>query len=470
MKSSIHDLRIFGGETLFPAPVHVGQPNLLRKEQLEQRMSAVLSSGQLTNHGPQVRQLEERLSSLLNVRNAVAVCNATTGLQILAKALNLSGEIIMPSFTFIATAHAMDWIGLTPVFADIDPVTHTLCPSAVRRCLSANTSAILGVHVWGNLCDVESLQAIADTHSLPLIFDACHAFGSAKEGRPAGQFGRAEVFSLHATKLVHSLEGGIITTNDDELAARCRRLRNFGITGLTEVSDIGINGKMHELSAAAGLHSLEDLQTILAVNLRNRGLWAEQLEDVSGLSLLPIPHGQQPNHQYVAGRVDSANFGLTRDQLITVLRSEGLFARSYFVPGCHRSSPYCQHSLSGLELPVTETILQDVFQLPTGLAVEHSVIVKTGQLLKFVESNSRDILEEMLTRSALGHHPLDPVYFNPARAESQATRRELGQASETALIEVRSHSRHEDVIPEPHLGADIGLDAKADLNLRTGAY
>ncbi len=470
MKSSIHDLRVFGGETLFPAPVHVGQPNLLRRDTLEQRLSAVLSSGQLTNHGPQVRQLEERLSSLLNVRNAVAVCNATTGLQILAKALNLSGKIIMPSFTFIATAHAMDWIGLTPVFADIDPVTHTLCPSAVMRCMSANTSAILGVHVWGNLCDAESLQEIADAHSLPLIFDACHAFGSAKSGRPAGQFGRAEVFSLHATKLVHSLEGGIITTNDDELAARCRRLRNFGITGLTEVSDIGINGKMHELSAAAGLHSLEDLQTILAVNLRNRLLWAEQLENVSGLNLLPVPSGQQPNHQYVAGRVDSSKFGLTRDQLITILRSEGLFARSYFVPGCHRSAPYCQHSVSECELPVTEMILQDVFQLPTGLAVEHSVILKTGQLLRFVESHSRDILEEMLKRSVLGHHPLDPVFFNLAAAESRAVKVTAEQAAEGSLLEIRSHLRHADVVPEPHLMTDAERTASPGLNLRTGVH
>lgn len=467
MKSSIHDLRIFGGTSLFQNPVHVGHPNLLRKQQLEQRLSAVLSSGQLTNHGPQVRKFEERLSELMKVRHAVAVCNATTALQILAKALNLTGEIIMPAFTFIATAHAMDWIGLTPVFADIDPVTHTISPSSVQRCLSANTSAILGVHVWGNLCDVESLQNIADEHAVPLIFDACHAFGSSRAGKFAGQFGRAEVFSLHATKLVHSLEGGVITTNDDDLAARCRRLRNFGITGLTEISDIGINGKMHELSAAAGLHSLEDLPEILAVNRRNRMLWAEQLANTSGLNLQSVPQGQQSNYQYVVGRVDASRFGLTRDQLITVVRAEGLFARSYFVPGCHRSVPYSHHAGAECELTVTEAILQDVLQLPTGLAVEPSIIERAGQLLEFIARNSRAILEEMLRTPVLDHHPQDPVFFGTVATPPQTANAAIPVAGVDGPL--RSHVRHADTVPEPHLTTVSEAAVSAMMHQRSGA-
>lgn len=446
MKSSMDDLHIFGGPPLFAAPVHVGHPNLLRKDILERRLSSVLTSGQLTNHGPQVRQLEERLAEILGVRNAVAVCNATTGLQILARALNLRGEIIMPSFTFIATAHAMEWIGLIPVFADIDPDTHTLSPSSVRQCLTNRTTAILGVHVWGNLCETESLQALADEFGIPLIFDACHAFGCSKQGRFAGQFGQAEVFSLHATKLVHSLEGGVITTNDDTLAARCRRLRNFGITGLTEVSDIGINGKMHELSAAAGLHSLEDLAEIMAVNARNRQLWQSELETVRGLRLQQIPFGQSSNDQYVVGRIDAAQFGLTRDQLITVLRAEGMFARSYFVPGCHRSFPYRESSGRQCELPVTELILNDVFQLPTGLSVEPSTIRKAGELLQFVQRNARGILEEMLTRPTLGHHDADPVFF--------------GMQQPTGTEIPGQHQAHTKMVPAPHTIASSVLASR----------
>lgn len=436
MKSSMDDLRIFGGPPLFAAPVHVGHPNLLRKDILERRLSSVLTSGQLTNHGPQVRQLEERLAEILGVRNAVAVCNATTGLQILARALNLRGEIIMPSFTFIATAHAMEWIGLIPVFADIDPDTHTLSPSSVRQCLTNRTTAILGVHVWGNLCETESLQALADEFGIPLIFDACHAFGCSKQGRFAGQFGQAEVFSLHATKLVHSLEGGVITTNDDTLAARCRRLRNFGITGLTEVSDIGINGKMHELSAAAGLHSLEDLPEIMAVNARNRRLWQSEAGSIPGVSLQPVPVGQSSNHQYVVCRIDATEFGLTRDQLITILRAEGLFARSYFVPGCHRSFPYRESTELRTWLTVTELILNDVLQLPTGLSIEPSTIAQAGELLRFVQSHARAILEEMLTRPILGHHDSDPVYF--------------GTPQQTNLELPGQHPAHSNMVPEPH--------------------
>jgi dTDP-4-amino-4,6-dideoxygalactose transaminase len=325
--------------------------------------------------------------------------------------MDLTGEVIVPAFTFIASAHALEWIGLTPVFADVDPITHTLDVQSAERCITSATSAILGVHVWGHLCRTEALAELAQRHSIRLMYDACHAFGCSSFGVPVGNFGEAEVFSFHATKFVHSFEGGIITTNNDELAARCRRLRAFGITGLTEVSDAGINGKMHELSAAAGLHSLECLPEILLANMRNREIWAAELQGIPGLSMIPLPLGVDSNCQYVVAKVEEDSFGLHRDQLVSILRAEGLFVRNYFAPGCHRSEPYHRvERHAPVPLPVTDHLSQSVLQFPTGPGVDRELIQQAGELLRLIRLNADEIQNRwQAVNGAVQCHPLDPV-------------------------------------------------------------
>lgn len=412
MKTAVHQMAAFGGIPMYATPLHVGQPNIPRRDLLLAEFDEILQSGVLTNHGPKVRAFEAAVCRETGARHCIAICNATTALQIAAKALGLKGEVIMPAFTFIATAHAMEWIGLTPVFADVDPASHTLDPKSVESCISPLTSAILPVHLWGHVCDVGRLAEIASEHRLKILFDSSHAFGCRLRGVQVGGFGDAEVFSFHATKFINCCEGGAVVTNNDELAERCRRLRGFGITNLTEISDIGINGKMQELSAAAGLVSLNSLSEILAVNQRNRLHYQVHLAEIPGLTVVSVPPDCQSNQQYLVTLVDESLFGLGRDCLIELLRAEGIFARSYFVPGCHRAVPYAQTPTAAhlrTSLPVTERLLQTVMQLPTGLAVAADDIQIIGRLLRFIAQNGAEISRQVRIRSGnLIGHPADP--------------------------------------------------------------
>jgi len=209
-KKSINDLALFGGEPLFKDPLYVGRPNICNREALFRRLNEATDRLWLTNDGPLLLEMEAKFAEFLEVKHCIAVANATLGLQLLAHALELKGEVIMPSFTFIGTARAMEWQGLQPRFCDVLDSRHSLDPDAVRKAITPNVSAILGVHLWGMPCEIDELQAIADEHGIPLIFDAAHAIGSVYKGKKIGGFGRAEVFSLHATKAINALEGGLV--------------------------------------------------------------------------------------------------------------------------------------------------------------------------------------------------------------------------------------------------------------------
>ena len=207
------------------------------------------------------------------------------------RALDLRGEVIVPAFTFIATAHALQWQQITPVFADVDPQTHLIDPSSAACLVTPRTSAILGVHTWGRCCDVEALSRLAARHRLHLLFDAAHAFGCGQDGRLVGSFGELEVFSFHATKFVNSLEGGAIVTNNDELAQKMRLMKNFGFLGYDNVGTIGTNGKMNEFSAAMGITSIESMDAFVTANRRNYERYTEELSAVPGVRVLPVQTG-----------------------------------------------------------------------------------------------------------------------------------------------------------------------------------
>lgn len=417
MKVSANQLAIFGGNPLFPQPLHVGQPVLARREELLADFDGVMRSGQLTNNGPRVREFEDTISRITGVRHCIATCNATIALQIVARALRLTGEVIMPAFTFVATAHAMEWIGLEPVFADVDPLTHTLDPQSVAACITSRTSAVVPVHLWGHVCQTAVFQELCHSRGLRLLYDSSHAFGCRQQGVPVGGFGDAEVFSFHATKFVHAFEGGAIVTNDDQIADRCRKLRAFGISGLTEISDVGTNGKMHELSAAAGLRSLETMSERMAINVANRQAYAEQCRTIPGFSMLPIPDGNVSNGQYLVVTVYEELFGISRDQLVSVLRAEGVFARSYFAPGCHRAEPYRNNAFRHVRVPLatTEQLASSVLQLPTGPAVSLQEILQIGRLLKFIHRHADAIRAIWSSDDVLRlFHAADPA--RPAEA------------------------------------------------------
>ena len=351
----IDALSILGGDPSFERTLHVGRPNIGDRERLMERMEDMLDRKWLTNNGPFVQDFEQAVADYLDVKHCVAMCNGTVGLEIAVRALDLKEEVIVPAYTFVATAHCLQWQEIRPVFCDIDPATHCLDPEQVERHITPRTTGILGTQTWGQPCEVDSLRRIADAHDLRLMYDAAHALGCSYEGTMIGNFGDAEVFSFHATKFVNSFEGGAVTTNNDELAEKMRLMRNFGFEGMDNVSYIGINGKMSEPAAAMGLTSLESADEFISVNRRNYEAYRRELDVIPGIELFTYDGEQRNNYQYIILEVDEDETGLTRDELLQVLLSENVKARRYFYPGVHRMEPYdSYYPNAGMVLPETD--------------------------------------------------------------------------------------------------------------------
>ena len=370
VKTSLDQLAIFGGAPCFAEKLHVGRPNVGDPQRLIERIQGVLERRWLSNDGPLVQELEARIAAMVGVRHCVAMCNGTIALEIAARAAGLAGEVILPSFTFIATAHALQWQEITPVFCDIDPATHNLDPERVEALITPRTTGIIGVHLWGRPCAVEALAAIAKRHRLRLIFDAAHAFACSHGGRPVGSFGDAEVFSFHATKFFNSGEGGAVVTNNDALAREVRLMKNFGFADYDAVVHVGTNGKMTELAAAVGLTSLESIDDFIAVNRRNHERYRQQLRGLRGISLLDYDTVEGSNYQYVVLEVEEAAAAVGRDRLLQILHAENVLARRYFYPGCHRMEPYrSAFPEASLRLPATERVAARVLSLPTGTSI-----------------------------------------------------------------------------------------------------
>jgi len=358
----------------FEKPLHVGCPNIGDRAKFHRYVDEIFDRRWLTNRGQCVQEFEARLCEYLGVKHCITMCNATIALEIAAKALDLKGEVIIPSMTFIATAHALQMQGIKPVFADIDRNTYNLDPVAVERMITPETTGIMGVHVYSRSCDIERLQAVADKHGIKLMFDAAHAFGCSYKGQMIGNFGECEVFSFHATKFFNSFEGGAIATNDDELAEKIRLMQNFGFAGADKVIYVGTNGKMTEICAAMGLVNFDQLDKIMAVNKRNYESYRAAIEKIDGLSLIEFDEPEKCNRQYMVAEVGD-EYPLSRDELVEKLHAENVLARKYFWPGCHNMEPYKSlQPNAGLLLPVTEKVARRIVVLPTGTAVDERII------------------------------------------------------------------------------------------------
>jgi len=395
-KSRVEDLAILGGASAFDERLHVGRPNIGDRRALLARINDMLDRLWLTNNGPFVQEFERRVADFLGVRHCIAMCNATVALEIAARALELHGEVIVPSFTFVATAHALQWQEITPVFCDVDPATHNLDPARVEAMITPRTTGIMGVHVWGRPCAIEALNEIAGRRGLKLIFDAAHAFGNSYKGRMIGNFGLAEVFSFHATKFFNTFEGGAVVTNDDELATKIRLMTNFGFAGYDKVIYVGTNGKMSEISAAMGLTGLESLDEFIAANRLNCATYRAGLQAVPGIKLIAYNETERNNYQYVIVEVDEMATGISRDDLVRVLHAENVLARRYFYPGCHEMEPYRSYfPHAGLLLPETEKLTQRVMSLPTGTAVGPEEIETICAVIRLAVENSQELLRRL---------------------------------------------------------------------------
>jgi dTDP-4-amino-4,6-dideoxygalactose transaminase len=382
-KERVEDLAVLGGTPAFSEPLHVGRPNVGNQAHFLTLVEGMLERRWFTNNGPLVVELEEKLATFLGVPHCVLACNATIALQMTIRALGWKGEVIVPSFTFVATAHALAWQEVTPVFCDVDPRTHNIDPNEIEALITPHTTGIIGVHVWGRPCEVDAIDRLAKAHNLTVLYDAAHAFACSRGPRKIGSFGNAEVFSFHATKFFNTFEGGAITTADDALAHKLRLIRNFGFVGADDVQELGINGKMPEISAAMGLTLLESLDTIVETNCRNYQAYQRGLSGIPGLSLMTFDAKDQNNHQYVVVAVDPIEYGIDRDRLVSILHEENVRARRYFYPACHRMEPYrSREPTPRRPLVATERLAASLMTLPTGTAVGSAEIQTICHVLR----------------------------------------------------------------------------------------
>jgi dTDP-4-amino-4,6-dideoxygalactose transaminase len=398
LKNAVGDLAIFGGTPAFSNALHVGKPNIGNRRKFAERIDDIFDRRWLSNGGSYVSEFEQRIAETASVAHCVAMCNATVGLEIAIRALGLTGEVIVPSFTFVATAHVLQWLEITPIFCDIDPETHCLDPKRVEQLITSRTTGIIGVHLWGRSCDIDSLTEIATRRRLKLLFDSAHAFGSSYRGRMIGGFGAAEVFSFHATKFLNSLEGGAVVTNDAQLAEKMRLMRNFGFTSYDKTESIGVNGKLNEVSAAMGITNLESMAEFIAINRRHYKQYQDHLAGIDGITCVRYDENERSNYQYVVLELDELKTGVKRDHLLEILHAESVLARRYFYPGCHRMEPY-RTLYPDLSLPQTEYVSARVLSLPTGQAVTPDMIHGVCAIIRTVLANAtqvRKLLEERL--------------------------------------------------------------------------
>jgi dTDP-4-amino-4,6-dideoxygalactose transaminase len=395
-KQFVNELAVLGAPPAFQDPLHVGRPNIGDRNALINRINDLLDRRWLTNNGPLVQELESRIAGYVGVKHCIAMCNATVALEIATRALGLHGEVIVPSFTFVATAHSLQWQEITPVFCDIDPRTYNLDPTQVESMVTPRTTGIIGVHVWGRPSAIEQLAEIARRRGLALMFDAAHAFGCSYNGRMIGSFGEAEVFSFHATKFFNTFEGGAVVTNNDGLAAKVRLMTNFGFAGNDNVIYVGTNGKMTEVCAAMGLTGLDSLDEFTEVNYRNYTTYRTLLKEVPGIRLITYNESERCNYQYIVIDVDETLAGISRDALVQVLQAENILARRYFYPGCHQMEPYRSYfPHAGLLLPHTERIAKRVISLPTGTAVTVEDIEGIYRVIRLAICNGRYLMTRL---------------------------------------------------------------------------
>lgn len=351
---------VLGGPPLLAEPLPMTRPTIVADDELFDRFGAIFDSGMLTN-GPVVAEFERRVATYLGVGDVVAVSSCTTGLMLVLRCLSASGSVILPSFTFMASGHAVRWNGLRPRFADCEPDTFTLDPQAVRDCSDDDVSAVLGVHTFGVAGDAEELTKAAAARGAELIFDAAHGLGGRyRDGTRIGSKGLAEVFSLSPTKALSTGEGGLIATNDPDLAAELRLARNYGNPGDYDSRMIGLNARMTEFAAAIGLRNLPLLDATLDRRRRLAGRYAETLASLP-VRLQRVPDGTTPVYKDFTVLITAEEFGLSRDQLAAALAAEGISTRTYFDPPLHRQRAYTEFAA---QLPVTEMITRKCLTLP----------------------------------------------------------------------------------------------------------
>ena len=362
---------ILGSKPIFSERIPFVRPSLPPYESLSPQIAEIFRTGMLTK-GKYLRELERRLSEHIGVKHVICVSSCTLGLMLTYQGLGLKGEVIVPSFTFMATVHPLVWNGATPIFVDVDPNTWNIDPERVEEAITERTTAIVAVHNFGNPADVEELEGIALRHGLKLVFDAAHGFGSLYKGKPVGSFGDVEVFSVTPTKLLVAGEGGVVATDDDILAEHIRTGREYGNDGHYGSNFPGLNARMPEFNAILGLKSLEMLEENALCRNRIATTIKKRLGRLPGITFQHVRPGNRSSYKDFCILIDSETFGIDRDELAIALKAENIDTRKYHYPPVHTHKAY--DHLPRRSLPITDYISSRILCLPIWSHMDDDIV------------------------------------------------------------------------------------------------
>ena len=358
----------------------VTQSSMPSYEEYCEEIKDIWETHWLTNMGTKHQELQKELVEYLGVENMEIFTNGHMALELSLQAMNLKGEVITTPFTFASTTHAIVRNGLEPVFCDINPIDFTMDVTKIEELITDRTCAIMPVHVYGNVCNVEEIQRIADKYGLKVIYDAAHTFGVKYKGKGIGSFGDVSCFSFHATKIFNTIEGGAACFKDKELGAALYRLKNFGIRGPEVVDGVGANAKMNEFCAAMGICNLRHIEGEIAKRKLVVGKYMEYLSCVEGIQLNPVQDDVEPNYAYFPVVFDEKVFGATRNEVMAKLAEEGIGARKYFYPLTNTFDAF--HGKYDVnETPIALYVSKRVLTLPLYADLPLDVVEKICEIL-----------------------------------------------------------------------------------------
>lgn len=363
--------------------IYTTRPSMPDYEEYIEQIKPIWESRWLTNMGKQHDEFEQELRKKLGVENVMLFVNGHMALEMVLQAMQLTGEVITTPFTFVSTTHAIYRNGLTPVFCDINEKDYTIDVSKIEELITEKTSAIVPVHVYGNICDVEKMEEIARKHHLKVIYDAAHAFGVNYKGRSISSYGDASMFSFHATKVFNSIEGGAVVYKDAEIGHRMYNLKNFGIQSEEEIESVGANAKMNEFQAAMGLCNLRHIDENIQKRKEIAKYYRECLADCRGIRLNEEQDGVESNYAYMPVLFDEMQYPITRDEIYDRLRAKNIYARKYFYPLINELKCYKNIVNCGCT-PIAKKVSESVLTLPLYADMTKKDVERVCMVLKNV--------------------------------------------------------------------------------------
>jgi dTDP-4-amino-4,6-dideoxygalactose transaminase len=384
---------ILGGKPYFSSRIKMVRPVLPDFTELADDVQRILNSGMVTK-GEYLEKFENTIAKHLNVKHAIAVSSCTSGLMLTYRGLNLSGDVVVPSFTFMATISALIWSGLRPIFADVNPYTTNLDPDSAEAAITPNTSAIVAVHNFGNPAQIDGLISVAKRQGIYLIFDAAHGFGAKYQGEPVGSQADAQVFSLSPTKLLITGEGGLVATNDDDLAQQILYGREYGNNGNYDSVIAGLNARMPEFNALMGLKSFKKLEDAARSRNETAHLFHELLGLLPGIGFQTVSSGNQNSYKDFSITIDPVAFGMDRDILAQALTAENIDTRKYYQPPAHRQFAYCQY-YDEVPLPNTEWLSTHSLSLPIWSNMSSEITSGICEAINRIHENNISIIRKL---------------------------------------------------------------------------